>query len=117
MSEMRKCSFCGRQEKDVEFMIPSPDGKANICDFCIELCQQVLEDYDLSTAPQDEEIKLDLTSLPTPMMMKEKLDDYVIGQDKAKITDTNINRVRFYDMSILINDILDNDMDAISPWI
>lgn len=38
-------------------------------------------------------------------------------QDKAKITNTNINRVRFYDMSILINDILDNDMDAISPWI
>lgn len=38
-------------------------------------------------------------------------------QDKAKITNTNLNRVRFYDISILINDILDNDMDAISPWI
>ena len=85
MSEMRKCSFCGRQEKDVEFMIPSPDGKANICDFCIGLCQQVLEDYDLSAEMQEEGIKLDLTSLPTPVMMKEKLDDYVIGQDKAKI--------------------------------
>ena len=40
MKEMRKCSFCGRTENDVEFMIPSPNGSANICDFCIDLCQQ-----------------------------------------------------------------------------
>ncbi len=85
MKEMRKCSFCGRTEKDVEFMIPAPNGSANICDFCIELCQQVLEDYDLSLEDEKQEVKLDLSSLPTPMQMKEKLDDYVIGQDKAKI--------------------------------
>ncbi len=85
MNEMRKCSFCGRQESDVEFMIPSPDGKANICDFCIELCQQVLEEYDSNLEPSKEDIKLDLSTLPTPMKMKEKLDEYVIGQDKAKI--------------------------------
>ena len=85
MKELRKCSFCGRTEKDVEFMIPSPNGSANICDFCIELCQQVLEDYNLGIEDEKQEVKLDLTSLPTPMQMKEKLDDYVIGQDKAKI--------------------------------
>ena len=85
MKELRKCSFCGRTEKDVEFMIPSPNGSANICDFCIELCQQVLEDYNLDIEDEKQEVKLDLTSLPTPMQMKEKLDDYVIGQDKAKI--------------------------------
>ena len=85
MKEMRKCSFCGRTENDVEFMIPAPNGSANICDFCIELCQQVLEDYNLDVEDEKQEVKLDLTSLPTPMQMKEKLDDYVIGQDKAKI--------------------------------
>ena len=47
MKEMRKCSFCGRTEKDVEFMIPAPNGSANICDFCIDLCAQVMEDYNL----------------------------------------------------------------------
>ena len=66
-------------------MIPAPNGSANICDFCIELCQQVLEDYNLDVEDEKQEVKLDLTSLPTPMHMKEKLDDYVIGQDKAKI--------------------------------
>ena len=66
-------------------MIPAPNGSANICDFCIELCQQVLEDYNLDVEDEKQEVKLDLTSLPTPMQMKEKLDDYVIGQDKAKI--------------------------------
>ena len=66
-------------------MIPAPNGSANICDFCIELCQQVLEDYNLDVKDEKQEVKLDLTSLPTPMQMKEKLDDYVIGQDKAKI--------------------------------
>ena len=85
MKEMKKCSFCGRQEKDVEFMIPSPDGSACICDFCIELCQNVLDEYDLSMQPPKEEINLDLPSLPTPKEMKEKLDEYVIGQEKAKI--------------------------------
>ncbi len=85
MKEMKKCSFCGRQEKDVEFMIPSPDGSACICDFCIELCQNVLDEYDLNMQPPKEEINLDLPSLPTPKEMKEKLDEYVIGQEKAKI--------------------------------
>lgn len=82
---MKKCSFCGRQEKDVEFMIPSPNSSACICDFCIELCGQVLEDYDLDVQPKKEDIKLELPSLPTPKKIKEKLDEYVIGQDKAKI--------------------------------
>ena len=85
MKETRKCSFCGRKEEDVELMIPSPNGTACICDFCIDLCSNVLEEYSISIEPPKEEIKLDLTSLPTPKEMKEKLDEYVIGQDKAKI--------------------------------
>ena len=86
MKQNRKCSFCGRQEKDVQFIIPAPNGVAYICDYCVELCQQLIEDYDLGLDEEMSDNKLNLTSLPTPMQMKEKLDDYVIGQDKAKIS-------------------------------
>ena len=84
---MRKCSFCGRQEKDIDFIIPSPDKSATICNHCIELCQHVLDEY----YTEDEEIQaeasaMDLASLPTPKQIKETLDSYVIGQDRAKIT-------------------------------
>ena len=85
MKNIRKCSFCGRQEGSVDLLIPSPTGEAFICDFCIELCEQVLEDYELGMQPEKEEIKLELPALPTPKEIKEKLDEYVIGQDKAKI--------------------------------
>lgn len=85
MKNVKKCSFCGRQEGIVELLIPSPIGEAFICDYCVGLCNNVLEDYDIDIEPPKEKIKLDLPSLPTPKEMKEKLDEYVIGQDKAKI--------------------------------
>ena len=86
MKEMNKCSFCGRPESDTYLLIPAPDGETRICDVCIDLCHQVLEEYDLSTnPPKEENLVLSLNDLPTPKQIKEKLDEYVIGQDKAKI--------------------------------
>ena len=87
MENKTKCSFCGRGEDDVEFLIPSPDGKSFICPMCIELCSQIVDEYeDEALANNDtDEDKLSLDSLPTPKEIKEKLDLYVIGQDKAKI--------------------------------
>lgn len=82
---MKKCSFCGRHEKDVDFLIPSPDGSATICNFCIDLCQQVIDEYDLDYKEASPEASLDLSSLSTPKEIKAKLDEYVIGQDNAKI--------------------------------
>ena len=73
---MKKCSFCGRQEKDVDFLIPSPDKSASICNFCIDLCQQVLEEYDLDYKENSEENSFNLSSLSTPKQIKEKLDEY-----------------------------------------
>ena len=81
---MRKCSFCGRHEKDVEFLIPAPDHSAFICSYCVELCQQVLDEYDDSMT-DEQSTTLDLSSLPTPQAIKETLDQYVIGQSKAKV--------------------------------
>ncbi len=80
-----KCSFCGRHEDEVEFLIPSPTG-AMICDSCIDACNELIYE---STHPESartlEAEKLSRDSLPTPKEIKATLDEYVIGQDKAKI--------------------------------
>ena len=87
MDNKTKCSFCGRGEREVDFLIPSPDGKAYICPMCIELCSQVVDEYDEDQYDALHETKeaLSLDKIPTPKEIKENLDQYVIGQDKAKI--------------------------------
>ncbi len=74
------CSFCGRGEDDVEFLIPSATG-LYICDKCVEACNDIIFDH-----MSDEEAPKGLTGdhLPTPREMKATLDEYVIGQDAAK---------------------------------
>ena len=88
MSEKRKCSFCGRSEDQVEILIPAPDGKAYICDECATTCSYIIDEYNSAgqeKEPENEE-KMSLSSLPAPKEIKEMLDEYVIGQDKAKKT-------------------------------
>ena len=88
MDKKLQCSFCGRGEGTVEFLVPAPDGKACICAGCIELCSQLLDEYeevDLQSAAKSNNLELSKDSLPTPKEIKETLDQYVIGQDKAKI--------------------------------
>lgn len=77
---MRYCSFCGRSENQVEFLIPSPTG-AMICDNCIEACNQIIYDHEQMLSENDE---LSLGTLPKPAEIKAMLDEYVIGQDAAK---------------------------------
>ncbi len=81
-NNLRRCSFCGRTENQVEFLIPSPTG-AMICDNCIDACNQIIYDHDrlMSESELDE---LTLETLPKPMQIKSMLDEYVIGQDAAK---------------------------------
>ena len=77
----RYCSFCGRKENQVNFLIPSPTG-IYICDFCVEACEQLIYE---STERSFDESDLSLTSLPKPAEIKRTLDEYVIGQDDAKV--------------------------------
>lgn len=76
----RFCSFCGRNEDRVYFLIPSPTG-VYICDNCVEACNQIIAD----NTEQDSTFSLNLDSLPVPAQIKATLDEYVIGQDKAKV--------------------------------
>ena len=78
----RYCCFCGRNENQVNFLIPSPKG-VYICDFCVDTCSEILDEAiaDFS-APAD---TLKLEELPKPQDIKKTLDEYVIGQDDAKI--------------------------------
>ena len=54
MSEKKTCSFCNRGEGEVEFLIPSPDLSAYICPMCIDLCSQIIDEYDLQTKEEIE---------------------------------------------------------------
>lgn len=77
---VRRCSFCGRTEQQVAFLIPSPTG-AYICDNCIDACNEIIEDH---FSPESDFV-LTRETLPRPIQIKETLDQYIIGQDNAKI--------------------------------
>jgi ATP-dependent Clp protease ATP-binding subunit ClpX len=71
------CSFCGKSQNEVRKLIAGPS--VYVCDECVELCNDIikdelLEEQSTSTSP----------SLPKPKEIKQELDNYVIGQDKAK---------------------------------
>ena len=75
------CSFCGRDENKVAFLIPSSSG-ACICDQCVSTCSQIIEEYTVD--PQSDDETLTFETLPKPEEIKKSLDAYVIGQDEAK---------------------------------
>lgn len=79
------CSFCGRSEPEAKNIIKGPAG-VNICEDCVELCNNLLAQYREKGLPKDDNDKEKLTyeTLPKPREIKEYLDKYVIGQDAAK---------------------------------
>ena len=80
---VRFCSFCGRNENQVNFLIPSPAG-VYICDFCVEECADLI--YETQNAVNsDAEDSLSFDNLLKPAEIKAALDDHVVGQEEAKI--------------------------------
>lgn len=76
------CSFCGRPEDAVEFLIPAPLKEGVfICNDCIDACGMIIDSH---TKHSESEEKLTLKTLPKPEQIKKTLDEYVIGQDEAK---------------------------------
>ncbi len=78
------CSFCGRNENQVNFLIPSSTG-AYICDFCVDACSELIDEATNAVPSTHSYGELNMETLPKPRMIKEALDEYVIGQDDAKI--------------------------------
>ena len=76
----RKCSFCGRSENEVGFLITGMNGC--ICDSCSEQAYEITKEALRQSQGKAEE--LNLKELPKPQQIKEFLDEYVIGQDDAK---------------------------------
>jgi ATP-dependent Clp protease ATP-binding subunit ClpX len=71
-----KCSFCGKSQNDVRKLIAGPT--VYICDECIELCNDIIAEE------WEEEKSRDIRSLPKPAEIKNVLDQYVVGQERAK---------------------------------
>src|SRR5437588_2718597 len=75
-SDLLKCSFCGKSQKQVKKLIAGPG--VYICDECIDLCNEIIEEELSETS------ELKLEELPKPREIYEFLDDYVIGQETGK---------------------------------
>ena len=76
-----RCSFCGKHENQVHRMIQGPG--VRICDECVQLCMSILDDGYMSEGVAEQYDAPD--QLPTPREIKEVLDQYVIGQEAAKV--------------------------------
>ncbi len=78
-----RCSFCGKTQDEVARLVEGPG--VYICDSCVEFCSSLIfdEPFPRSRAPHAEKTEF---SLLKPQEIKQKLDEYVIGQDEAKIT-------------------------------
>jgi len=71
------CSFCGKSQKDVKKLIAGPT--SFICDECVQLCNDIIaEEY------EREELSRSRSDIPKPVEIKTFLDEYVVGQDRAK---------------------------------
>ncbi len=81
-NNIHRCSFCGKTQSQVKRLVAGPN--VFICDECIGLCHEIVtrqnEEFD------SEGTNVAVEGLPTPAAMKEKLDEYVVGQDQAKRT-------------------------------
>ncbi len=76
-----RCSFCNKTQDQVKKLIAGPSG-VYICDECIDICSEILEEeFEENDTPQEETMEINLLK---PIEIKEFLDEYVIGQDDAK---------------------------------
>ncbi len=80
-----RCSFCGKPQSQVNRLIAGND--SYICDECVKLCMGIIEDdYSLGYSEQNGSSEtLNFAKLPRPAEIRRVLDDYIIGQDRAKI--------------------------------
>lgn len=78
-SDLQVCSFCKRTQEEVNRLIAGPD-QVFICDECVDLCRDILEE----DKPSHTTSELPVNRLPSPKEIYEKLNEWVVGQDRAK---------------------------------
>ena len=71
------CSFCGKPKEETRRLITGPDGSC-ICDECVDICKSMIDEWENDKAPAQE------VPLKKPAEIKAELDQYIVGQDKAK---------------------------------
>jgi ATP-dependent Clp protease ATP-binding subunit ClpX len=76
-----RCSFCGKSQDQVQRLIAGPGG-VYICDECIDLCREIIEEEQATVSKP----RLQTGKMPTPKKIYEQLSQYVIGQERAKKT-------------------------------
>lgn len=98
------CNFCGKDQKEVQKLIAGP--AVHICDECVNLCSEILS---------EEEKKLDKPSkklvIPTPLKIKNCLDSYIIGQERAKKS-MAVAVYNHYKRIVISEDQTDNDVEV-----
>ncbi|MEA2583517.1 MAG: ATP-dependent Clp protease ATP-binding subunit ClpX [Thermomicrobiales bacterium] len=98
-----RCSFCNKGQEEVRRLIAGPN-QVYICDECVQLCREIIEEEE----PQPARATPALTRIPTPRKLYEQLNQYVIGQDRAK----KILSVAVYNHYKRINAGLESDDDV-----
>ena len=74
-----RCSFCNKGQEEVRRLIAGPN-QVYICDECVQLCREIIDEED----PQPPRVQTGVARIPPPRRLYEQLNQYVIGQDRAK---------------------------------
>ena len=98
-----RCSFCNKGQEEVRRLIAGPN-QVYICDECVQLCREIIEEEE-PPAPRTEP---NFSKIPTPRRLYEQLNQYVIGQDRAK----KILSVAVYNHYKRINAGIESDDDV-----
>ena len=77
-----RCSFCGKPQSLVERLIAG--NGSYICDECIRMCMSMIDDLPAPQVEGYDGLPLEFSKLPKPLQIKENLDEYIVGQDRAK---------------------------------
>lgn len=80
----QRCSFCKRSRDEVGHLIKGPEPNLYICEDCVDTCQHMMNEY--FEEERESYFEEELKEIPTPKEIKAHLDQYVIGQDDAKVS-------------------------------
>src|ERR1035438_4830866 len=76
---VKTCNFCNKDQNEVYRLIASPSG-VHVCNECIDVCNEIIEEQ----REKDRSISQTAIKVPKPVDIRSFLDDYVVGQEKAK---------------------------------